>query len=321
MPDTGTSSDRYRSKEEQAMRTGVRHRFVRSHAGRVIRPLAWVAAAALIALSVVSPAAVGAATPPQPTHGSATVDGATGDWNLGGDKFADMTDAGSATQPVVAHLYLRYDCASETLYALVLGINGTQFRQTRPENAYIRINGVGKAVSGNSGNNGVPPDFSWVNPDGTLADGFEGSLPLAPGTYTIRAHVLRPDNSDDKYQTVDNIGRADPLELICQTATPTPTGEVQPTATATATATATPTATPTGETEATATPTATPSSGQVQGATATPRVTLPPTATIGSTEPPTVSLSMIFLGLGLIIAGALFLLDKPKLAAGRRRRE
>ena len=52
------------------------------------------------------------------------------------------------TQPVVAKLYLRYDCASETLFALVLGVDGTQFQQTRPENAYIRIDGAGKAVSG-----------------------------------------------------------------------------------------------------------------------------------------------------------------------------
>jgi hypothetical protein len=311
VPDTGTSSDRYRSKEEQAMRTRVRHRFVRSHLGGIARPLAWVAAAALIVLSVVSPAAVGAASPPQPTHGTATVDGATGDWNLGADKFSDMTDAGIATKPVVAHLYLRYDCASETLYALVLGANGTQFLQTRGDNAYIRIDGAGKQVNGNSGNNGVPPDFSWVNGDGTLADGFEGSLTLAPGSYTIRAHILRPDNSADGYQQIDNIGRADPLDLICETATPTPTGNVEPTATATATATAT------DGIKATATP----SSGGVHGATGTPKVTLPPTATIGGSEPPqSVSLSMIFLGLGLVIAGALFLLDKPKLATGRRRR-
>ncbi len=54
--------------------------------------------------------------------------------------------------------------------------------------------------------------------------------------------------------------------------------------------------------------------------TANPKVTLPPTATVGPAEPPTASMSMIFLGLGLVIAGALVLLDKPKLAAGRRRR-
>jgi hypothetical protein len=53
--------------------------------------------------------------------------------------------------------------------------------------------------------------------------------------------------------------------------------------------------------------------------TATPRVTLPPTATVGPAEPPGASLSLVFLGLGLVIAGALVLLEKPDLAGGRRR--
>jgi hypothetical protein len=283
--------------------------------GRLIRPLGWAAVAALLALSVAGPAAVGAASPPVPTHGSATVDGATGDWDLGADTFADMTDAGNADKPVVARLYLRYDCDTETLFALVLGVDGTQFRQDRPENAYIRIDGVGKLVSGLSGDDGTPPDFAWVNPDGKLTDGWEASAHVAAGSHTVRAHVLRPDDSSDAYQSIDNIGRSDPLDLACVKPTPTPT----PTPTATPTATPTPTPTPTGGIEGTATPTAT-SPGGVEGVTATPKVTLPPTATVGSGEPPTASLSMVFLGLGLVIAGALVLLDKPKLAAGRRRR-
>ena len=291
------------------MRTGVRHRLVQGPRGRWIRPLGWAAAVSLLALSLAGPAAVGAASPPFPTYGSATVDGLTGDWNLSADKFADMTDAGDASKPVVAHLYLRYDCSSETLFALVLGVDGTQFRQTRPENAYIRIDGAGKAVSGLSGNNGTPPDFSWVNPDGTLADGFEGSLPLAPGSHTVWAHILRPDNSADGYQSVDTSPRNVPLEPTCAVATPTPTATVAPT----------PTPTPTGEVEATATPSCT-ATCEVHGATATPKVALPPTVTIGSNEPPTASLSMVFLGLGLVIAGALVLLDRPRLASGRRRR-
>ena len=282
------------------MRTGVRHRSVRRAAGRVVRPVGWAAAAALLALSLVGPSAVGAASPPKPTYGSAVVDGHTGDWDLSADTFSDLTDTGQADSPVRGHLYLRYDCTTETLYALVLGVDGIQFQQTRPEDAYIRIDGSGKAVSGNSGNDGTPPDFSWVNPDGTLADGFEGSAPLSPGDYTVRAHVLRPSDRSEGYTPVDNIGRADPLEIVCKKATATPTG--------TAEATATPTD-----------PVSTPTSN-VKGETATPKVTLPPTATIGSTgEPPSASLSMIFLGLGLVIAGALVLMDKPRQALGRRR--
>jgi hypothetical protein len=250
---------------------------------------------------VLGPASVGAASPPVPSSGSATVDGKTGDWNLAADHFADMTDTGIADGPVMAKLYLRYDCASETLFALVLGVDGIQFRETRPENAYIRIDGVGKLVSGESGNDGTPPDFSWVNPDGTLADGWEASGSLAPGTYALRAHVLRPDDSADGYAQVDNIGKADPLKLVCATATPTPTP------------------TPTGTTEPTATANGTPT-GTVEAVTSRPRVTLPPTSTIASTETPVASMGLVFLGLGLVLAGALVLLEKPKLVGGRRRR-
>lgn len=287
------------------MRTGVRHRSVRRAAGRVIRPVGWAAAAALLALSLVGPSAVGAASPPQPTYGSAVVDGKTGDWDLSSDLFSDLTDTGKADSPVRGHLYLRYDCSTETLYALVLGVDGIQFQQTRPEDAYIRIDGSGKAVSGNSGNNGTPPDFEWVNPDGTLADGFEGSAPLSPGEYTIRAHVLRPSEREDGYTPVDNVGRADPLKIVCKQATPTPTGSISPTSTPSATATDPVTPSPTSN---------------VKGETATPKTTLPPTATLGSTgEPPSASLAMVFLGLGLVIAGALVLMDKPRQALGRRR--
>jgi hypothetical protein len=265
----------------------------------MVRPFGWAAAAALLALSVLSPAGVGAANPPSPTYGTAVVDGLTTDWNLANDKFADMTDGGNANKPVVAHLYLRYDCDSETLYALVLGVD-TQFRQTRPENAYIRIDGSGKLFNGNSGNNGTPPDFAWVNPDGTLADGYEGSGKVSVGDHTVRAHVLRPDNSADGYESVDNIGRDVPLALECAKPTPTPTP--------------TPTATATHD------PVKTPSGGSVEGITSKPKVTLPPTSTIGAGDPPTTSLGLVFLGLGLVLAGAMVLLEKPKVARGRRRR-
>jgi hypothetical protein len=287
----------------------VRHRHVRHHAGRLIRPLGWAGVTALLALSVLGPASVGAASPPVPSSGSAKVDGSTGDWNLGADHFADLTDTGNANGPVMGKLYLRYDCASETLFALVLGVDGIQFRETRPENAYIRIDGVGKLVSGESGNDGTPPDFSWVHPDGTLADGFEASGSLAPGNHTLRIHILRPDNSADGYAQVDNIGRADALKLVCASATPTPTP----------TATPTPTPTPNGTAEATSTPRKTPS-GSVAGVTSRPHVTLPPTSTIAATEPGPSSLGVVFLGLGLVLAGALVLLEKPKLVGGRRRR-
>ena len=101
-------------------------------------------------------------------------------------------------------------------------------------------------------------------PTAQLADGFEASGKVAPGSHTVRAHVLRPDESEDAYQSVDNIGRADPLELVCAKATPTPT----------------PTPTPTGDRQVE--PTATPTATRRAASRASPRsrsVTLPPTAT------------------------------------------
>ena len=163
------------------------------------------------------------AAPPVPSAGSVTVDGDTSDWSLAADQFADLTHGGVAGRPVVGHLYLRYDCDTETLFGLVLLTGDNRALVSRPENAYLRIGTTGKLVSGESGNNGTPPDFSWVDSDGALALGYEVSAPLAPGSYTIRSHVLIPDDSSDGYASIDNISRATPLEIDCTEPTPTPT--------------------------------------------------------------------------------------------------
>ena len=66
-------------------------------------------------------------TPPNPNAGSATVDGDISEWDLtigGLDYFDDMYRAwnqggGQTGQPVLSHLYLRYDCSTEIMYVLV----------------------------------------------------------------------------------------------------------------------------------------------------------------------------------------------------------
>jgi len=282
------------------MRTSVRHRFVQGRGGRMVRPIGWAAAAALLALSVLSPAGVGAANPPSPTYGTAVVDGATSDWNLGSDKFAGMTDDGYAKNPVRANLYLRYDCSSSTLFALVLTVDGTTLNTSDPEEAFIRIDGSGKLVSGLSGNNGTPPDFSWVDPSAGQANGYEASGKLDPGSYTVRAHALRVADRAEGYDELDNIGRSDPLVIECAKPTPTPTASV--------------------EASVEASVSASQPGGSVLDVTSKPRVTLPPTSTVGAGDPPTTSLGLVFLGLGLVLGGAMVLLEKPKLARGRRRR-
>ena len=163
-----------------------------------------------------------------------------------------MTDASHANAAVRAKLYLRYDCDSEKLFALVLAQNGEQVRQKRTDEAYIMIDGK-KIIDSTHG------QFAWVNGDGELADGFEGGAGLAAGSYTLRAHVLVADDSLDGYTPMDIVGRNVPLDIECQ--------EVQPTATAKP---PTPKPTENGGVE--------PTQGNNQG----PTKTLPPTDTFDS---------------------------------------
>lgn len=176
------------------------------------RTAAAMVAGALLLTAAFTPVSMAAA--PTPNEGSATVDGAIGDWSLSADFFVDMTAGGVAGRPARAKLYLKYDCDAEVLYALVLAQGGEKVQQTRTDEAYINIDGS-KEIDHDTG------AFAWVNGDGTLADGFEGSTALAPGSYTLRSHVLIDDDSADGYTPMDSVGRFIPLEIEC--------GGVQPT--------------------------------------------------------------------------------------------
>ena len=56
----------------------------------------------------------------QPTYGTAVVDGNPGEWGMSADFFTNMYRAGNTTKEIEAKLYLRYNCDSGTMYALVL---------------------------------------------------------------------------------------------------------------------------------------------------------------------------------------------------------
>lgn len=231
-----------------------------------IRIATAVAAGVLLLTAAFVPASLAAA--PVPSDGSVTVDGATGDWSLGADFFADMTAGGNADAAVRAKLYLRYDCDAEVLSGLVLAQGDEKARQDRPDEAYIAIDGSQL----------IDPDgsFAWVNGNGDLADGFEGSGELAPGSYMLRAHVLIADDSEDGYTPMDTVGRQVPVEIDCG-------GDVAPT-------------------QGTRTPTPKPPTGGVAPTTGTrPAKTLPPTDTIdpaGTNGPGGAGLVLLFLGLG-----------------------
>ncbi len=136
------------------------------------KALGAVMTGALLLSAALAP--VTSAAAPNPTYGSAVVDGATAEWSLSTDHFGDMTDAGVAGRPVRAKLYVRYDCDAETLFALVLVQGDEQGRQDRPDEAYLRIDGEGKLVGATSGNDGTPPDFAWIDGDGTLRRRLRG---------------------------------------------------------------------------------------------------------------------------------------------------
>jgi hypothetical protein len=288
---------------------------MRGFSGRPIgastRSAAMIAAGVLAISLVIVPTVIAA----QPSSGTVTVDGHTGDWDLGADFFANMTPGGGAGGAVLAKLYLRYDCNDEVLYALVLMKDGEKAVQTDPTEAYIRIDGSGKAVHGNSGNNGTPPDFSWVNGDGEVADGWEASAPVPAGNHTVRAHIKRVDDTPDGYTSLDNIGVNAPMELVCEqptqtpaptgtvapTQTPAPTGTVAPTQTPAPTGTVAPTQTPapTGSVSPTSAPNTPAPTGDVAPATSRPVHTLPPTDTLASTSSGTNGAALILVALAV----------------------
>lgn len=155
----------------------------------------------------------------QPAYGEGiVVDGNAGEWNLNSDYFADMYRAAKPNKPVESKLYLRYNCGQGALYVLVLAVEGVP-ALVQPADAYVKIAEFGSAtiVDGNSGNDGTPPDFAWVDlgydGDGNHARGWEGSFSIGQGNYTLNAHVQVFDDGEAQTSAVAN--RALPLTLQC----------------------------------------------------------------------------------------------------------
>ncbi len=271
----------------------------------------WWAIAAGVAVALAAAIPV-VALAPFPTPGSAVVDGDPGEWTAD-DLFTTMQHHGS--EVVVGTLSARYDCESEVLSVLVLSADGAIFRADFPDNAYVRIDGTGKIVSGESGNDGTPPDFAWVGRDGDAARGFEASAVVAPGEHTIRVHILMFDDSSDGYLTIDSHPRTGPLTLECPSDSPspseTPTGSVgqetgSPSVPPTESPSVPPSEPPTGS------PSAPPSEGPSEPPpSAGPTPTPPPTDLLGGRTS-----AMVIDGLLLMIAG-LTVLNVVAFAAAR----
>lgn len=149
------------------------------------------------------------ATPPvEVICGVANVDGNIGEWTEV-DFVANMTRAGKpqdSNHPVESKLYLRYDANTGTLYAMVKTVGDAIVIEDEDE-AFIKVNDV-KKVDGNSGDNGVPPDFRWTG------NGFEASLTLAQGTWTLDVHLQVLD--DGESQTSALLNRALSIKIECE---------------------------------------------------------------------------------------------------------
>ena len=176
-------------------------------------PQVFVSLAMVVALiSLMAPATL-AATPPEPTYGTAIVDGNVSDWGAA-TLFANLYRGGNPNNPVLAKAFLRYDCATQTLYALVLAAPGvTILTNVNGDEHYIKVNN-NTLVNANSGNDGVAPDFAWVGQVGNNAQGWEASAVLAPGVYTdLNIHTQVFDGTAQQTAAVAN--RSVNLTIAC----------------------------------------------------------------------------------------------------------
>ncbi len=170
----------------------------------------------------VLPGGAFAANPPQPTYGTAVVDGNIGEWNLTDDFFQHMYVAGDSSKPNLSDGYLRYDCSTHTLYVLVLQVSPAKVLASAGD-AWGTINGdPHKVYTGSSGNDGTPPDFAWVGLNGGFAQGYEASFSINPGTYTIVVHVEADDSSGTPQTSAfpGFNGGSTPLVLDCSSPHP-----------------------------------------------------------------------------------------------------
>ena len=166
------------------------------------------------------------AAPPEPAYiepldsPPTAADGDHGEWNLAedgtGDFFANMYEAANPTKDVMSKLYLRYDCSTNTLYALVLVETGHTIDVDSGlpgEEHFIKIKGSKIVSDGDRPPDDTPPDWQWIglSVDETTADGWEASASLDPGTYNdfdVHTQVDADQTSAVEYRQID-------LEIDC----------------------------------------------------------------------------------------------------------
>ncbi len=175
----------------------------------------------LIFLFVISFATYGSAKAvvlPQPAYGVAVVDGNPGEWDTTADFYANMYRAGNPSKPLESKLYLRYDCYTETLYALVLAEPGVLI--IADQDSFIKWGDSIKIVDASDAPaDGTLPDFEWINKvyNVTLgmdvADGWEAAAHVPVADYTdLNVHTQVYDGGS---QTSAVSGRSIPISMVC----------------------------------------------------------------------------------------------------------
>jgi hypothetical protein len=171
----------------------------------------------ILTVTLFGTAPAGAAQPPEPTYGLALVDGDPGEWTVTdpavdphSDHFAPLYRAAKPDNDILADLYLRYDCASGRLWALMLTRPTITIDTSNPE-AYVKLTGIVR-VSDASGNDGTPPDFQFIMA-ADMVVGWEAVMLVSPGSYTdLNVHTNILQNGS---QTAQVANRAIPLLLDC----------------------------------------------------------------------------------------------------------
>jgi hypothetical protein len=163
------------------------------------------------------------ASPPNPSYGGAIVDGHFEDWDLAQDLFANMHRAGDPAKKLECRAYLRFDCNLQIMYVLVLAepdvvawCNAT----TSSAMSWVAIESNNrKVVNEYSGNDGHPPDFSWVDPgydsDPSHVRGFEASFRLSTGDGIIFIHQMTYDAGLQTAATIGSPKKGLPFTVAC----------------------------------------------------------------------------------------------------------
>ena len=132
------------------------------------------------------------------------------DWDLANDTKLPM---GEPSGIILSDAYLKYDCENEVLYALVLLRENYQIEPGSDGGSnWIKVydfaSNLQKIVSADSGNDGTPPDFSWVVNAQQAQVGWEVSAPLAKGTLEknpdyaeVEIHAQVDDESEGEGRT------------------------------------------------------------------------------------------------------------------------